>query len=266
MRVQTEEWRRFIPGIRMYNGKKTLFYNGEKLRWEGGQGYYNKKERNTWEVIIVLPGVEIIRYCTLDMCRNVKMVIMADAVKRIEEYAFFDCSSLVFVKLSRNLEYIEFCAFHWCKSLALIFIPPSCREIGDYAFLGCTKLIILSIARHTTLGRNVIPGTALIEVSPFETNENGDYHGNNAKVNEWIQNLNQNDEYALHRECASFQPSENDIYEIIKRQGLQFINVKNQIGLTAFECLQKNPYTDVEIDEQKLINKFVLDLLGEIIA
>ena len=30
-RVQTEEWRLFIPGVRMYEGKKTLFYNGEKL-------------------------------------------------------------------------------------------------------------------------------------------------------------------------------------------------------------------------------------------
>ena len=58
MRVQTEEWRRFIPGVRMYNGKMTLFYNGEKLWEEGDDGHqefliYDMRERQTWEVIIV---------------------------------------------------------------------------------------------------------------------------------------------------------------------------------------------------------------------
>ena len=55
MRVQTEEWRRFVPGVRMYNGEKTLFYNGEKL-WEGDEhdGHpliYDEEERNSWKVI-----------------------------------------------------------------------------------------------------------------------------------------------------------------------------------------------------------------------
>ena len=65
MRVQTEEWRKFIPGIRMYKGKKTYFYNGEKLwdvtdDWEDQLLVHDKDERNSWEVIIVLPGVEVI--------------------------------------------------------------------------------------------------------------------------------------------------------------------------------------------------------------
>lgn len=61
-------------------------------------------------------------------------------------------------------------------------------------------------------------------------------------IKEWIQNLNQNESFALFRECASFDPSEDKIYEIIKQQGLPLVRVKNQIGLTAFEYLQKNPY------------------------
>ena len=71
MRVQTEEWRRFIPGVRMYKGKKTLFYNGEILFdsyiYEYGEDdedeiflIYNEEERKSWEVIIVLPGVDSI--------------------------------------------------------------------------------------------------------------------------------------------------------------------------------------------------------------
>ena len=131
MRVQTEEWRRFIPAVRMYKGKKTLFYNGEKLYDEENREWliYSKEERDSWEVIIVLPGVEIIRDENFSWCVNVKTVIMSEDVKRIEYGAFSSCRSLVFVKLSRNLEYIGELAFIYCLSLTSIFIPPSCTEM-----------------------------------------------------------------------------------------------------------------------------------------
>ena len=106
MRVQTEEWRRFIPGVRMYKGKKTLFYNGEIL-WENGKSLiYDQEKRQSWEVIIVLPGVQVIPENTFLYCRNVKVVIMADAVRRVERGAFIWCLSLKFVRLSTNLEFI----------------------------------------------------------------------------------------------------------------------------------------------------------------
>ena len=69
MRVQTEEWRRFTPGVRMYREKKTLFWNGQPL-------VHNQEERDSWEVIIVLPGVEVIPEMTFSGCRNVKTVII----------------------------------------------------------------------------------------------------------------------------------------------------------------------------------------------
>ena len=189
MRVQTEEWRRFIPGVRMYKGKKTLFYNGEKLmdEYEGHPLIYDREEMKSWEVIIVLPGVEM---------------------------------------------------------------------IPEYTFAGC---------KHTTIGIKAIMYTALIEASPFEIDGWGEYD-NNDEANSWIRNINQNEEFALHRECASIEPSEDNIYQIIKRQGLSSIHVKNQIGFTALEYLEKNPFVDSEITEQNLINRYVLDLMGEIIT
>jgi len=199
-------------------------------------------------------------------CDNVKTVIMADTVKRIERDVFGGCHSLEFVRLSKNLEYIGVEAFAYCKALTSIFIPPSCREICQYAFEKCQKLIILHVPEHTTLGFGVIADTALFKAfktSPF-ANEFGSY--NEERVSEWIKNVNEDEEFALHRECASYEPSENNIYEIIKRQGLSSIHVKNQIGLTAFEYLEKNPYTDIKIDEHKLIKKLVLVLMGEIIT
>jgi hypothetical protein len=261
----------------MYKGKITYFYNGEILWDEETEEFliYDEEERKTWEVIIVLPGVEVIpknTFCgcdngkTVGGCKNVKTVIMSDSVKRIESWAFSYCGRLEFVRLSSNLEYIGSFAFEACRSLSSIFIPPSCREISDSAFYMCTKLIILSVPRQTQLGEQVIGNTAFIKASPFEVDENGYYYDHNEEVNEWIKNLNQAEEFALHRECASIEPpSEENIYEIINHQGLPSIHVKNEIGLTAFEYLQKNPYTENQIDQHKLIKRYILDLMEEII-
>ena len=111
MRVQTEEWRRFIPGIRMYKGKMTLFWNGEKLHDDENYEFllYDRKERHKWEVIIVLPGVEVIPWFTFKSCENVKTVIMSDTVRRIEHHAFLKCFFLKFVnahsaRLSKSID------------------------------------------------------------------------------------------------------------------------------------------------------------------
>merc|ERR1711976_1063857 len=97
---------------------------------------------------------------------------------------FDSCASLVFVKLSRNLECIGCWAFSSCKYLTSIFIPPSCQEIYYGAFMYCKKLIIFHVPQHAQLGdeENVIMHTALLEVSPFVK----DYHGNDAATGDWI--------------------------------------------------------------------------------
>ena len=126
MRVQTEEWRRFIPGVRMYKGKKTLFYNGEIL-WDDENGeylVYDEEEQNSWEVIIVLPGVEMIPQDTPNCCEKLETVIMSDTVRRIEVHAFNSCKSLKIVRLSRDLENIEQEAFCHCESLTY----EKCKE------------------------------------------------------------------------------------------------------------------------------------------
>ena len=264
MRVQTEEWRRFIPGVRMYRGKKTYFYNGEKL-WDVEIDeflIYDYEEQESWEVIIVLPGVEVIPQLTFCSCCNVKTVVMSDSVRRIEADAFSDCKSLVYVKLSRNLQYIGEGAFELCESLTSIFIPPSCREISKAAFGGCTKLIILVVPPHTQLGENVIAETALIEASPFTTDEDGRY-SNHEEVNEWIKTHHEDNEFSLHRACASFNPLDEVIFDIIKRQGLKAFRRPDSVGVTASRYLSENPFSEVE--EQKIIKRYMLDMMGEII-
>ncbi|GFH57107.1 predicted protein [Chaetoceros tenuissimus] len=92
MKITTEEWNNFTPGIRMYKGEKTFFYNGEddlympcdcwesdwpeeffrdilsdgspNMFWKGVSfdSVDNIEVSNTdnIKVIIVLPGVEVI--------------------------------------------------------------------------------------------------------------------------------------------------------------------------------------------------------------
>ncbi|GFH47046.1 hypothetical protein CTEN210_03521 [Chaetoceros tenuissimus] len=264
MRVQTEEWRKFIPGVRMYKGKKTLFLNGEKLWSEGQPLVYDRKERNSWEVIIILPGVEIIPEGTFYYCKNVEIVIMADAVKRIEKWAFSNCYSLKFVKLSRNLEFIGISAFQLCKSLTSIFMPPSCREIAETAFLWCKKLIILGLPQHIQLGESVFQKTKLMKNSPLEIDEYGCYnYGNEEEAVQWLKSINNGETQALHRACASYNPLSETIHDLVMRQGIKAMRIPNAIGVTPSQYLAANPFA--EISEKEIINRYILDSMGEIV-
>ncbi|GFH50054.1 hypothetical protein CTEN210_06530 [Chaetoceros tenuissimus] len=267
MRVQTEEWRRFIPGSRMYKDKKTFFYNGEILLDGENDEFliYDWEERQTWEVVIVLPGVEVIPPDTFQFCRNVKTVIMADSVRRIERSAFGYCKILEFVKLSRTVEFIGDSAFWYCESLSSIFIPPLCSQIDRDAFRGCKELIILSVPRQTQLGECVIGRTKLLRASPYGIPLHDGLYDNitNSNVNFWIKNIHGNDDrFALHRACSSFNPIAQVIYEIVKRQGLMSFQRKNRIGITPTQYLEVNPFAE-DIDQCSVVKRYVLEMMGE---
>ena len=245
----------------MYRGKRTLFYNGEELLLDEDENFefliYNEEERETWQAIIVLPGVEVIPWNAFMHCENVEVVIMAHTVKRIETFAFVRCKRLKVVKLSTNLEYIGDCVFWYCKSLTSVFIPPSCREIGHNVFVECTKLIILCVPQHTELGVNVVGCTALIKASPFGCDSNHE------EVNHWIKNQNMTQDFVLHRACSSFDPTQEMVYGIVKHKGLDAFQMKNAIGITPLQYLQVNPFA--EIDQTKMITRYILEMMGEVV-
>ena len=143
------------------DGLVTLFYDGSKELWnqelidewqERRQNIGHVEEDDNWESWdlsneckeyfrerfswqqVIVEGVMEIPEFTFSGCFNIKRVIFADTVIRIEHGAFFRCYNLVFIKLSLRLEYIGECAFELCN-LSSVFVPPSCREIGMGAFL-----------------------------------------------------------------------------------------------------------------------------------
>ncbi|GFH56990.1 predicted protein [Chaetoceros tenuissimus] len=146
-----------------------------------------------------------------------------------------------------------------------IFIPPSSRDVGEEAFYRCEKLTILSVSQNTKPGLQVIRDTPLDEACPCERQNEllADYR-NYDKVKQWIKDENMGNEFDLHRECASYNPSEEAIYAILMERGLQSFTLENKIGITPSQYLQENPFS--QIKEQKMINRLVLELMGEIIA
>lgn len=248
----------------MYKGKKTFFYNGEKL-WEGyglngNPLVYDHEERQSWEVIIVLPGVEVIPEYSFNECMNLKIIIMNDAVKRIEVGGFDGCSSLSFVNLSRNLEYIGSYAFSHCCSLTSIFIPPSCIEIDNKAFWGCKSLIILGMPEHVELGEEVFKCTALISQSPFEIDEYGGYDSDHEEeADEWIKSINNDVACTLHRVCSSYNHLAEAIHTLVKQKGIEAMRIQNTIGITSSQYLEGNTFVD--ISEKEIINRYILDMM-----
>lgn len=270
--AEWQEIQKLGPGVRMYEDKKTLFWNGEILynRRDDTRKYliYDYEERQSWEMIIILPGVEIIPRETFYACRNVKTVIMADDVKRIKWCVFGLCHSLECIRLSRSLEYIGFLAFNFCESLKSVFIPDSCREIDSSVFSNCKKLIIFKVPQHTRIGKDVVSKTLLFRKS---YNHHISVLNQEEFVRTWVKNLNQIDtttniridKYAIHRLCSSMDPSIDTLYNrYIRRFGLRVMKYRNKIGISPSRYLSENPY--VEVDEQKLINRFILEKLGEI--
>ncbi|GFH57495.1 hypothetical protein CTEN210_13971 [Chaetoceros tenuissimus] len=246
MRVQTEEWRRFIPGVRMYKGKLTYFYNGEKLWDEENLKYlvYTKEERQKWEVIMVLPGVDVILFGTFKECVKVETVIMNDTVRLIEQYAFFACIRLVYVKLSKTLRKIGKWAFIHCLSMATIFIPTSCGEIDEYAFQFCKNLKIIVVPANTQCFKGAF---RLFEDIP----ENREFT-----------HVNRREEYALHRVCSSMDPSLDDIYRIVREQGIIGLRRPNALNITPLQYLKANPYANVS--ENEIITRYISEMMGEI--
>jgi len=67
-------------------------------------------------------------------------IFIPSTVQRIEESAFYGCSTLISVTLSEGLTYIGRNAFYSCPELSSITIPLTITSIGKDAFAFCKKL------------------------------------------------------------------------------------------------------------------------------
>ena len=75
-------------------------------------------------------------------CQN---TIIPDSVTVIDQFAFFNCSSLQSIVIPESVTLIWIGAFKGCSSLLSIVIPDSVTQIGILAFSGCSSLQSIKI-------------------------------------------------------------------------------------------------------------------------
>ena len=111
----------------------------------------------------------------------------------------------------------------------------------------------MNVPQGTQLGRNVIKGNKLLERY---------LHNGQEDINSWLKNMNNDENFALHRACASFNPLKEIILAIILQKGLKAFREKNSAGITPSRYLKENPYTD--LSEKEIIHDYLMKMMGEV--
>lgn len=82
-------------------------------------------------------------------CSDLQKVDMSKNIKNIGSYAFAHCHSLKSITLPEGLQSIDEATFYDCDSLKSIEIPASLMNIGEFAFSNCDKLESVTFAERT---------------------------------------------------------------------------------------------------------------------
>ncbi len=92
---------------------------------------------------------------------------ISDSVINIDDFAFYNCTSLTKVTIGNNVIGIGDSAFYSCNNLTNITIPNSVTSIGSSAFCSCADLTSVSIGDSvTSIGSSAFAGcTSLTSVT-----------------------------------------------------------------------------------------------------
>ncbi len=98
---------------------------------------------------------------------SVTSVTIPDGVKRIGEFAFYQCSSLTSVTIGDDVVSIGDAAFNDCPSLTSVSIPPGVTNIGAALFWGCVNLesVVLPAGMRSIPSRLFMDNRALRSIT-----------------------------------------------------------------------------------------------------
>jgi len=188
--------------------------------------------------IIFHPSVTTIQEWAFYNCKSLVRVTIPDHVTEIGICAFFCCDSLRFIQLPTNLEFIGMSAFNTCKSLEAVFLPPTVIYIGNEAFKDCTSLRFCYLPETIDLlGIEVFGGCdRLLTTVNYEFYHDEDYDPiNNDDVNEWF--MQRYASLPFHQACFSTSITPQVIVHGIERA----TEVDHQ-QMTALHILCANPH------------------------
>ncbi len=79
-------------------------------------------------------------------CNSLLEITIPDSVETIGAFAFSDCKSATNIQLGKGVKSIGEYAFRNCKALTAINIPAATQSIGDYAFLSCGSIGSITVS------------------------------------------------------------------------------------------------------------------------
>ena len=125
-----------IDGIyyNIVDGRAEVTYEGDNIP-TNGQGSYSGA--------VVIPAA-------------IKAYGVMFNVRRIAEYAFWQCPNLTSVTIAEGVEMIRDFAFGWCTNLKSISLPESIWSIGNHAFYYCESITSFVVPPKETRLRNSV--------------------------------------------------------------------------------------------------------------
>ena len=134
---------------------KKIYYNGTLEQWylikKTSLRNYDLYINNQKVVNVVLPeGVDRIEDKAFYGCSSLESITIPDTVTNIGKYAFFNCSNLGSITIPESVTNIDEGAFAGCSGLQIINIPENVTNIGSYAFCRCSGLTSFTIPEGIT--------------------------------------------------------------------------------------------------------------------
>lgn len=135
-----------LPGSAICAGTLRIEGFAESMGWTPGD-----------TVVVIKAEVTEIPERAFAQCVDLRAVIFEEEsnLKRVGDYAFWECESLESIDLPEGTEVIGNSAFRQCDSLRKVTLPSSLRDIKQFAFIYCEKLSGLKLPpRLEHIGNN----------------------------------------------------------------------------------------------------------------
>ena len=96
------------------------------------------------------PSVTEVENRAFEDCIELRKVMFNDGLRKIGQYAFWDCKLLESITLPSTVTEIGDKAFYSCSYLSEVVLNEGLQKIGDDAFFGCTSLSSITLPYTVT--------------------------------------------------------------------------------------------------------------------
>ena len=131
-------------------GTLTISGEGEMTRFTelNMPPWYEQRDRITR--VVIADGVKNIAPFAFYECKKLTSVYLPDSVIKIGRYAFANCEGLESIRFGPSLTTIESSAFHSCYNLVAVTFPYTLQSLGSQAFYRCESLATVTIPPYLT--------------------------------------------------------------------------------------------------------------------